>query len=172
MKNITSILAAIGVALSATLALATDLPSYKTAPALEIHSNPFYAGVNGGWSTNSSGFTLGATAGYDFGYVRLEGDYRNIGLGHNATSFVTGNVLTGNVILQYPLGKFEPYVLAGYGYAWRPYNASTGVWNVGGGSRYALTQNVALDLRYTFTEGVRSSNPVNNSITGGVEYRF
>jgi len=163
-------------------AFAADLPSRTRAPIpvfVESSTTGFFAGVRAGYGFNAHLPVLGANVGYDFGLVRAELNYDRLGIDHGA------NLFTANAIGQYRLGALTPYVLAGVGYAnvsknlWFLPTYNTAVWNVGGGARYNLTSNIAIDARYRYVQGFKDYNfPLYNSrlrehiLTAGVEYRF
>ena len=73
---------------------------------------------------------------------------------------------------------FTPYALAGLGAGWNGWgkvgtgNANT-LYNVGGGVRYALTNNFELDGRYRYVNSFNGAGFNNNHVvTLGVGYKF
>lgn len=164
-------------------AVAADLPSKKIT-VTEVTTTqrlPFFLGINGGYDTDTENGTVGAVAGYEFfPWVRAEIAYDHLFQAQKAIvlnyagvkdSIRTGaDVLTGNLVLQYPVGSFTPYVLGGVGYRWDDYKDQA-VYALGGGLRYALTERVELDGRYRYIadfDGRRHDNV----ITAGVNIRF
>lgn len=146
-------------------AMAADLPS-KTAPLPPIRESvvtPFFVGVNAGGLYDSEEYTLGLTAGANLtDYVTGEIAYDHL---HDANA----NQVTGNVIVEAPVGSLTPYVLGGVGYRWAEQDEA--VWNLGAGAKVALTDNVDFDVRYRHVVGFETDNK-DNIITGGLVFKF
>lgn len=181
-----AIIAAVTIGL-AVPALASDLPVRTRAPifvppvAVAPDTTGFYAAINGGglYSVNTPDNrwqgSLGVQAGYDFGLVRLEGTYDRFGFDKNGW-----NAFQGNAILQYHVGAFTPYVLAGGGLAvvdreFR-FNDSLAIYNVGGGVRYSLAQfglpKADIDLRYRHVGAAQFKHYNKDVVTIGFGYGF
>lgn len=167
---------------AATSSFATDLPNRNNVPfpptreSTIIYNPQFHVGgYIGSRVTDSNntywnnGARLGAVVGWQHrDYVRFEGTYE-YGL-NKYRLYRNSNTLLMNVIVQYPVGaSFTPYVLAGTGYRWAERDFA--VWNVGGGIRYNLTQNVEADLRYRYVSDYNVRN-VENVVSLGLNYRF
>lgn len=185
MKNINinnKIAALFGLiaSVAATSAIATDLPSRTNVPFpstreyVDLYQPQFHVGGyigsrvadNAYWNNSAR---LGVVAGWQpFSYMRLEGAYE---YGWNNTRWSrNSNTLFMNAVAQYPVGlSFTPYVLAGTGYRWAVRDST--VWNIGGGIRYNLTQNVEADLRYRYVSDYNMRNH-ENVISLGLNYRF
>jgi len=166
MKN--TLLAIAASLMLTTSAFATDLPTTKgEAPAPVFSSFTFgpYAGLNVGTTTNKVVNTSGAQAGFDFGLLRTEIDYDRLGFKNGQ------NAWTGDLIAQHHIGNLVPYVLVGAGYVNGPaYNQA--VWNAGGGVRFDVTKNVALDVRYRYVDTFQSRATHSNLVTAGIQYKF
>lgn len=70
-----------------------------------------------------------------------------------------------------------PYILAGVGMGmgnWitAPNENITGLYNVGGGVKYAVARNVDLDLRYRYMASWNTPGYHANVVTAGIQYRF
>jgi opacity protein-like surface antigen len=70
-----------------------------------------------------------------------------------------------------------PYILAGVGMGmgnWitAPNESITGLYNVGGGVKYAVARNVDLDLRYRYMASWNTPGYHANVVTAGIAYRF
>lgn len=162
MKKLLIIATALGLS---TAAMAADLPKKNAfvAPSYTDASLPFFVGINAGGINNSNDYTLGLTA------------------GANVTDFVIGEVaydhlhdedanqVTGNVIVEAPVGSLKPYVLGGVGYRWAEQDEA--VWNVGVGTKVALTNYVDFDLRYRHVVGFETEHK-EDIITGGLVFNF
>jgi hypothetical protein len=131
----------------------------------------FYVGGNVGTTINNKQrVDLGFNTGYQISpFVRgeLTYDYRKFDRSMN-------NVMV-NAIVQYPTGTpFTPYVLAGTGISVVG-TQSEMAYNVGGGLRVAVSDNVELDTRYRYTDTFRANafrKAGDNSFTLGVNFRF
>jgi opacity protein-like surface antigen len=176
-----------------SVALATDLPSKKAAPAAPVSTDAsisgWYVGGNFGGNLNNfsninlnqTPYTLGATVGYEWNrYLRTEADY-NYTSSQAPVTARTGNTLFVNAIAQYGiLGTgFTPYVLAGVGEGWGAFGKSvTGdvntLWNIGGGVRYAINPIWEVDGRYRYVQSFDNKYNFknNNVVTLGVNYKF
>jgi opacity protein-like surface antigen len=182
-----AIIAAVTIGL-AVPALASDLPSRTRAPlfvppvaVVSADTTGFYAAINGGglYSVNTPDNrwqgSLGAQVGYDFGMVRLEGTYDRFGFDKNGW-----NAFQGNAILQYRIGAFTPYVLAGGGLATvdRHFNFddSFATYNFGGGFRYSLAAfglpKADIDLRYRHVGAAQFAHFNKDVVTLGFGYGF
>lgn len=172
-------MAALALALSGA-AMASDLPSRAPAPAPVFAAAPaavtsgFYAGVRGTYATEAAKGSLGGNAGYEFGALRVEGDYDRLGLGKTGA-----NLATANVIYGYKLGNLTPYVLGGAGVKSADgfkADANHAVYNVGGGVRFAVTEKIELDARYRFVQAIRKDafgdRAYDHLLTAGVNYKF
>jgi len=155
------------------VAAAGDLPSRKTAPLppeRPVEDSGFYAGVRGG-VVFSDNITAGVGAGYQFNkFVRAEANYDYLNNDNNRTNGLTSNIGTVNMIGQYQVSVFTPYVLAGIGYRWSDAKNEP-VWNVGAGARYAVTENVELDARYRYISSFQNERQ-GNAFTLGLNYKF
>lgn len=164
------------VVLSATTAFAADLPSRKYAPPAPVVERPahmpFFIGLNAGGTTKTENGTVGAVAGYEFNqYFRAEGTYdhyfgKSVPFGPN----IVEDAVALNGVVSYPFGAFSPYALAGVGYRWSDV-ANEGIYNVGLGARYALTERVELDGRYRFISNF-DNNRTDNVFTVGMNVKF
>lgn len=136
----------------------TNIDSYFHSPV------PFYLGINAGTAINSSNYLLGLNAGVQFNNnVAGEVSYT---YSHN---FNTSHLVTANILLQTNIGQFTPYVLGGVGYTWSGRNEA--VWNIGAGTKVALTQNIDFDFRYRYVSGFDTKRSA-NLVTGGFIFRF
>jgi opacity protein-like surface antigen len=161
---------------ASTAALATDLPSKKEAPApvfTQAQNNPFYVGVRGGglYKDEVNNWTVGGNAGYEVNkFARVEVGYDR--LDNKDIKALKTDAVTGNAIAQLPIGIFNitPYALAGVGYGWSDYK-NGGIYNVGGGVRYGVTNNVELDARYRYISDFKNE-VTTNAFTAGVNYKF
>lgn len=167
-----------GLAFSAG-AFASDLPA-KTAPRAVFTETPatvsgFYAGVRGTYATELEKGALGANVGYEYGSFRVEANYDRLGLGKNGVDLVTGNAIYG-----FKMGNLTPYGLIGAGVAnvdGFKVSMDRAVYNVGGGVRFAVTENIELDGRYRFVQairkdGVTGERAYDHLLTAGVNYKF
>jgi opacity protein-like surface antigen len=161
---------------ASTAALATDLPSKKEAPApafTQAQNNPFYVGIRGGdlYKNEVNNWTVGGNAGYEVNkFARVEVNYDR--LNNKDIKALKTDAVTGNAIAQLPFNLFNitPYALAGVGYGWSDYK-NGGIYNVGGGVRYGVTNNVELDARYRYISDFKNEITT-NAFTAGVNYKF
>lgn len=173
---IKNVIAAAAVALGmVSAASAADLPSRKFAPAAPVvvsaPRTPFFVGLNAGATTKTENGIVGAVAGYEFNqYVRTEATYDHYFGRDIPGQNLTQDVVAGNLIAQYSFGPVTPYVLAGAGYRWAAVK-SEAIYNVGGGVRYALTDNVELDGRYKYVSNF-NNNRTDNVFTVGFNVKF
>jgi opacity protein-like surface antigen len=131
----------------------------------------FYIGGSIGTSTDDkSRINIGIDAGVQLGsYFRVEADVDRAW----RTDGKDGYRVTLNGIGQYriPNSVVTPYVIAGGGYALD----GTAIWNVGAGTRIALSQAVELDLRYREVrpfEDRKTALKQDHVFTTGLNYRF
>ena len=119
---------------------------------------------------NKSRINIGIDAGVQLGsYFRVEADVDRAW----RTDGKDGYRVTLNGIGQYriPNSVVTPYVIAGGGYALD----GTAIWNVGAGTRIALSQAVELDLRYREVrpfEDRKAALKQDHVFTTGLNYRF
>lgn len=185
MKKMMIAIAAI--AMLAAPALAADLPSKQTqvttdrqlaaAVANDAH---WYVGANLGFnylddvSVEDSQKTLGATVGYQYdrnfaAELAFTQFFEKDGVGED------GQALAVNGLALVPTGTaFTPYVLAGIGAGFNGLGDNGDVqpiYNLGAGVRYAVTDAVDLDVRYTRIDAWE--NPVTtDSVTAGLAFKF
>ena len=192
MKKLISALFALVAGTS--MALATDLPSRRAAPAPAVSTNAFtlsgwYAGgyvggnfTNSDFAWNSTPVVFGAVVGYEWNpYFRTEATVDNTTRA-TLTTAQSGQTVFVNGILQYPVGYgITPYVLAGTGFGWNAWGKgdagfaddARALYNLGAGVRYALTDQFEIDGRYRYINaysGVKYDN--NHVVTLGLNYRF
>lgn len=181
MKKLLALVAgALVAAATFATAFAADLPPRRPAtlaPVAPVFTQTgFYVGGHIGYAYRGEQLALGANAGYDFGLVRLEVGYDNFG-----SNGRTSNLISGNVLLENTYGRFTPYVLAGAGFRFYDdsikWNDRVGVYIVGAGLRYSLTQSIDLDGRYRFIAPMERNNTLlgrdaEHVTTLGVSYRF
>ena len=174
------------VAMMGSVASAADLPKKSQvddgqqlaiAVANDAH---WYVGVNGGFvylndvSVEDSQKVLGATVGYQYN--------RNLAAELAFTQFFEkdgiaedGQALTVNGIALLPTGTaFTPYALAGVGAGFNGLGDdgdAQAIYNLGAGVRYAVTESVDLDLRYTHVNAWESEID-NDSVTVGAAFKF
>ena len=163
----------------ATIALASS--AFAADPRAYADREGAYLGANiGSTLQTNSQVDLGLVAGYQvMPYARVEATY-------DYAWFTQGNaqMLMANAIAQYRIEdtQFTPYVLAGAGFGFNNYgtannlktDGTSGIYNVGGGIRAAVTENVDLDLRYRYVgqfDDVQGRKDT-NVITVGAAYRF
>lgn len=169
MKKVLALAAALGLVL-ATTAHASDVKN--------LDRNGVYVGANIGTQLDATKQSaVGATLGYQVApYARVELNYDH--LWQNRTQ---GQTLFAHGIAQYrvPNTRITPYVLAGVGTGFNSlgtlrHGDSTMLYDVGGGVRYAVTDNVELDARYrnvrAFNTNVRDRS--SDIISVGVNWRF
>lgn len=166
-------IAALVAATSISVATAADLPkrSMPLPPTIAASDSGFYAGVNAGMVSAEKDATVGASLGYQFNkFFRAEGTYDYRYNEDNSSTKLSSSTVMGNAIVQYPIGAFTPYALAGTGYRWSDLKNET-VWNVGGGVRYGVTRNVDVDARYRHVANYDNKRD-DNVFTVGLSYKF
>jgi opacity protein-like surface antigen len=166
-------IAALMTATAITAASASDLPkrSAPVAPAPAASDSGFYAGVNAGVVRNENDATFGASLGYQFNnYLRAEGTYDYRYNEDNSRTKLTSSTVMGNAIVQFPIGSFTPYALAGTGYRWSDLKNEQ-VWNAGGGIRYNVMRNVDVDARYRYVANYDNKRD-DNVFTVGLNFKF
>lgn len=157
-------------------AFAADLPRRTPAPApvyvKAAEVLPFYLGINGGATTKTENGTVGAVAGYEFNqYFRAEGTYDHyFGKSNPVGPNVVQDAIALNAVGQYSFGAVTPYALAGVGYRWSDVK-NEGIYNLGVGLRYALTERVELDGRYRFVSDFENKR-TDNVFTAGLNVKF
>lgn len=121
----------------------------------------FSAGYGAGLQTEEFDFrsdatVLNAALGYDFGAVRVEGEYlRSADTGYSYGENVAVNALNANVVLEYENDTiFTPFVKAGAGYAFVDngfYGDDAGLLlNVGAGVSVDVTDNLDITAEYRY----------------------
>lgn len=157
-----------------TAAIASDLPSRRPAPApVFTQASPYFVGVRGGlnYKAGDQNYTVGGNAGYEVNsYVRGEVGYDF--LENSNDNSKRQNIVTGNVIGQYPLAilSMTPYALGGVGYRWME-GENRAIYNVGGGVRYGVTGNIEVDGRYRYITDFDKTK-TDNVFSLGVNYKF
>jgi opacity protein-like surface antigen len=166
------------------------LDSLKAAPVVQ----PAETVAASGSFPNLSGVYLGANAGSNFrdgqdyvigggvGYQfhrnfagELTYDYARMAGGGD------GQMVMGNLVAGQRLGSLSitPYALVGAGVGWNAYGSAndggnTALYNVGGGVRINLVQNVDFDARYRYVGAfdTNESSYAQHVLTGGLTIRF
>lgn len=177
-----TIVAALALLASASVASASDLPSRKApaAPALPtLAQAPFYAGVNVGanWSEDARVYSGGAVAGWNvLPFLAVEGTYdfsrpqAKVGGDWNY-----GNTFAVNIVPQYkiPNVNLTIYGIGGIGYRWNSVTSDYSVYNIGVGAKYEFTPSIELDVRYRRIDAIEKVNRnAEDRITTGVNYKF
>ena len=177
-----TILAALAVLASVSVASATDLPSKKTTPAAPAAATSadsnYYVGVNAGTVGSSTNvYSGGVVAGWNaMPFLAVEGAYN-----YNFVRDDSGknnHTVSINALPQYRV-SFIPvtaYALIGTGYR---FSASSNgndhtVYNYGGGLKYSLTNSIEVDARYTRTTAYDTVKYSGNEdrVTLGLNYKF
>ena len=133
----------------------------------------------------------GVAAGYDFGQVRVEGEYFRSSNGDNGGGRI-GNVKTDTLSLNvyaepFTFRNVTPFVVGGVGYTWadgsgvRSDKSDGMVYTVGAGASYSLTANWSLvgQYRYSIADDIQVrqndgsfDNYKAHIVTVGVRYGF
>jgi opacity protein-like surface antigen len=181
-----TIVTALAVLATTTVALATDLPSKTstpTAPAVPFFAQGTYVGVNVGGDINKATvYSGGAVAGWNaLPFLAVEGTYdfsrpqAKVGKKFNYENTVALNVLPQYKI---PATDLTAYAVGGIGYRFDSVSTVTdhAVYNYGGGIKYDFAKNLELDARFTRLDDVKkkyqTSSPAENRATVGVNYKF
>jgi len=185
MKN--TFLSLIAVFGMTSAAVAADLPTNKglpPAPTVNNSTSGWYVGGNAdlnavnnpAFGDSQTGF--GAVAGYEFNpWLRGEADF-NYWFKSPNSNVGSGQALTANAIVQSPVQfyRITPYALVGVGSGWNGMGNASGnaqaIYNLGLGARYALTNRVDLDARYTQVNAWQNSNTQADQFTIGAEFKF
>lgn len=184
MKNL---IAAAIMALTASSAIAADLPSKKATPAAPVTApDNWYVGVNAGGAVklNRTVTDNPALAGGVVGYkwnsqfaTEVTVDQELKKGSQKAETRVAANAVYSPIGAVY---GFSPYVLAGVGAQNHDFinngvkDGTKAIYNVGGGVKYAIDKNWEVDARYrwvnTFSDGTKILD--NSVVTAGVNYKF
>jgi opacity protein-like surface antigen len=176
-----TILAALAVVASMTVASATDLPSKAApvAPSIPSFAQYGYVGVNAGALKGTDRvYSGGAVAGWNASsFLAVEGQYSyNYDKNKYGTRQHDTHTLSTAVLPQYriPGTDLTPYLLVGAGYRWDNETANHTIYNHGGGVKYDLTKNIQLDGRFTRTEAFDTAKyrGYEDKFTAGVNYKF
>lgn len=177
-----TIVAALALLASASVASAADVPSKKTpaAPSLPtLAQSQFYAGVNigGNVSEDARVYSGGAVAGWNvLPFLAVEGTYdfsrpqAKVGGEWNY-----GNTFAVNAVPQYKVPGFDVtvYGIGGAGYRWNSVAADYSVYNVGVGARYEFMPSLELDVRYRRIDAIEKANRnAEDRVTTGVNFKF
>lgn len=180
-----TIVTALAVLATTTVALATDLPSKTSAPTVPTASfaQGYYAGVNvGGDMNKATVYSGGVVAGWNaLPFLAVEGAYdfsrpqTKVG-----KKFNYENTVALNVVPQYkvPMTDFTAYGVAGLGYRFNSVAAvpDHAVYSYGAGLKYDFAKNLELDARYSRIEDVKkkykAASPAEDRATVGVNYKF
>jgi opacity protein-like surface antigen len=156
---------------------ATVAPTVVTAPAASPLAG-VYVGANAGSTfRDAQDYQVGGVLGYQFRpnlAAELTYDYSQL---NNRTD---GQMVMGNVVYSRALGQtgITPYALVGAGVGWnalgeRNTGNNLALYNVGGGVRLNVVQNVDLDARYRYVGAFDDSlNGNYQMVTAGVNFRF
>lgn len=169
-----------GAALAADLPAKSQVSADKQLAIAVANDAHWYVGVNTGFnyldgvSIDDSQKILGATVGYQYN--------RNVAAELAFTQFFEqdgladeGQALVLNGIALLPTGTaFTPYALAGVGAGFNGLGDNgdaQAIYNLGAGVRYAVTESVDLDLRYTHVDAWESSIDT-DAVTVGAAFKF
>ena len=175
-----TIVAALAIFASTSVASATDLPSKKApaAPAPVFTQAQYYVGGNvGGSIGNARAYSGGAVAGWNvLPFLAVEGTYdftRPEAKIDGKWNY--GNTFAANIVPQYKIPGVDVtiYGLGGIGYRWNTQAADYSVYNVGVGAKYEVTKSIDVDTRYRFIDAIEKANRNSeNRVTAGVNYKF
>lgn len=168
------ILATLTAIMISTSAMATDLPSGKYAPLPPVNpysfvSTPtFYAGPFGGagFPDTLVGGLIGVNV-TSFLAGEVAYTYVNPARGNGYRSEASFNALPNLNVTD----RLKVYGVGGVGYAWSN-TVDRPTWTAGAGLRYALTNHVALDTRYTHVENFGNRTYTDDRVTAGVLVGF
>ena len=186
MKNF---IAAALLALTASSAIAGDLPNKKATPtpparpAVEAPES-WYVGVNAGGNVNvnrsigDNPANFGGVVGYKINPTFAVEATIDEQLKKNKDKAQT-RVAT-NVVVS-PFGAvygFTPYALAGVGVQNHDFinngvkNGNKAIYNVGGGVKYAIAKNWEADARYRYVARWSDGSKDSNIVSIGLNYKF
>ncbi len=157
--------------------VASVAPTVVTAPAVSPLAGVYVGGFAGSNFRDATDYQVGGVLGYQINRnwgAEVTYDYNQL---NNRTD---GQMVMANVVYGRQVGQtaITPYVLAGTGMGWNALGVSnTGsnlaLYNVGGGVRLNLVQNVDLDARYRYVGAFNDTLGANyNVVTGGINVRF
>lgn len=164
--------------LASVLALVT-IGSAMASDPTKSDRQGFYVGGSVNKTTDTKNQIGGSVdLGYQVNqYLRAELDYT-----HMFNTNGAGNLLMGNGIAQYriPNSTVTPYGFGGMGVAYNTAGAlrnggAITVYNVGAGSRIAVSESVEVDARYTNVRPFQTNGASFNQahlMTLGLNYRF
>lgn len=152
----------------------TPVPTIQ--PARQMSG--LYVGGTVGWAGPEVDKRVLWSNGIRFGYqanrfVALEAavDYQ-----YGNSYRAAGQSLFGNVLIGAPIGRFNPYVVAGLGAGFNGLgnqnNSNASLWNAGVGLRYDINQSWQIDGRYRYVDSWQTNSNFEQSFSVGVNYRF
>lgn len=167
------------IALLAGLTAATTAMAQGAARSAPTAVQGVYVGGSLGWGGSDFANDGQLTNTLQLGYqvtrnvaVEASFDYTY----SNSNSGDNGQAAFANLILGQPLGKVTPYVLAGAGSGVNGSGNRNGdaetLWNVGGGVKYSLTNNLSLDARYRYIDAWQGEREASQVVSLGVSYKF
>lgn len=168
------------------IAIALAAVFLSTAPVLAQNApvatpgGKVYVGGSLGWGgahlDDRAQWSNTLSLGYEINkYLAVEAavDYNyknsNAHLDAGQTAFV-------NMIAGYPVGRLQPYVLAGTGAGFNGsgdhHKNTEALWNVGGGVAYNVTRNWQIDARYRHIDAWQGNRHAEQAFSLGVNYKF
>jgi hypothetical protein len=181
-----TIVTALALLASTSVALATDLPSKTSSPASPFPifaQTQYYVGGNvGGNAQKDRVYSGGAVAGWNtLPFLAVEGTY-DLSVPQDKVygKLNYRNTVEVNAVPQYkiPGTDITAYGFGGVGYRWNTASkvADHSVYNVGAGMKYEFVKNFEFDGRYARIDALkvadRSSTSSENRVTFGVNYKF
>lgn len=175
-----TIIAALAIFASTSVALASDIPSKKApaAPMPVFTQAQYYVGGNiGGNIGDARVYSGGAVAGWNvLPFLAIEGTYDFTRPEDKIKGkWNYGNTVAANIVPQYKVPRVNAtvYGLGGVGYRWNTETADYAVYNVGFGAKYEISKTVDLDARYRRIDAIEKANRnAENIATIGVNYKF
>jgi opacity protein-like surface antigen len=175
-----TIVAALAILASASVASASDIPSKKApaAPAPVFTQAQYYVGGNvGGNIGDARVYSGGAVAGWNvLPFLAVEGTYdftRPEAKVDGKWNY--GNTFAANIVPQYKIPGVDVtvYGIGGVGYRWNTQAADYSIYNVGLGAKYEINKTLDLDARYRRIDGIEKANRnAEDRVTAGVNYKF
>jgi opacity protein-like surface antigen len=181
-----TIVTALALLASVTVASAADLPSKTNTPASPLPTlaqTQYYVGGSiGGDLDKARVYSGGAVAGWNaLPFLAVEGTY-DVSRGEKKVinKFNYQNTVALNVVPQYKIPSTDAtaYVFGGLGYRWNTAStvADHSVYNVGAGLKYEFAKNLEIDGRYTRIDDVKPkfhiTSPAEDRVSIGANYKF
>lgn len=111
--------------------------------------------------------SYGIQAGLKWKYVRATANYDWL-----SSKLANAELVTGNIAVQYPIGRITPFVGVGGGYMHNKRQGNVPVYVGTLGAEYSIDENISIEAKYRYIHPVQHSAKPAHLVGVGLNFRF